>query len=692
MAKLLTKSKSIQTRTLKGTVNIVPKSWNEEDSTLEIDFATEKPVLRFSWDDYEYYNEILEISEKAIDFDALNNGISILKNHRNDVDYVVGLTLKGWIEGKKARALIKIDDSDDPETQKFRAKVAKGLIKQISVGYEIDEYVRTKKNEKDLAETAVYKATRWRPREISFVAVPADENCGSRSIPEKEAADRELALRNSTDLHTTTLIRSNMEEEDELVTTTDPVTDDSAQPKPVTRKKADTNPVDIKKIEENARKAEKLRTSSIRQLASQFGLDEAFTTELIDGDANLDKVREQVLAKLAENDPAKGTRSQTGAGIVVKTDEAEKKRGIRVMAMASRTGHFDVSTVDAAIQREVGKLSGMNVLNMARMCLTEAGVDCTYLTNEEIAQRAIGPSGQRGTSSTSDFPELLGGIIHQVMLNAYEEIEDTWRQFCSTGSVGDFREHRMIRSWGLSNLPRVYETEEYKNTPLVDATGETVRVFKYGTIVNLSWEMMVNDELDAFNDYVADLTRAYYRTIEDEVYATLALNSNRGPLMSDGLALFHTSHRNLITAAAMSTDSLDNIRYQMSIQQDAAGRYTSFRPDTLLVNAALESKAMLYNQAQYNFDVTNKPYMPNISAGLFKKIVSSPRVPTQTAYYAFAKPNVEPVLRVSFLNGKQTPVIEREDEFRTDGFSYKIRGVFGVGAIGWRGAVLNPGA
>lgn len=690
MAKLLTKSTSIQTRKMQGTVDIVPKSWNEEERTLEIDFATEKPVLRFSYDGWEYYNEVLEISEKAIDFDALNRGVSILKDHRNSVDSIVGITLNGWIKGKTARAKIKLDDSDDPEATRFRDKVAKGIIRQISVGYEIDEYVRTKKNEKDASETAVYTATRWRPREISFVAVPADENCGSRSIPEDVTAKRELELRNSTDLHTTTLIRSNMEEEDELVQTTDPVTEEPA-PKTTSRKAAAPNPVDIKKIEADARKAEKLRTSSIRQLASQFSLDETFTNELLDGDLNLDKVREQVLAKLATNDPANGTRSQTGAGVVVKTDESEKLRGIRVMAMASRTGHFDVSTVDSAIKREIGKFSGMNVLNMARICLTEAGVDCTYMSNEQIARAAVG--GQtRGTSSTSDFPELLGGIIHQVMLAAYAEIEDTWRQFCSIGSVGDFREHRMIRSWGLSNLPRVYETEEYKNTPLVDATGETVRVFKYGTIINLSWEMMVNDELDAFNDYVADLTRAYYRTIEDEVYATLALNANRGPLMSDGFTLFHANHRNLITAAAMSTDTLDNIRYTMSIQQDAAGRYTSFRPDTLLVNAALESKAKLYNQAQYNFDQTNKPYMPNISAGLFNKIVSSPRVPTQTAYYAFAKPNQEPVLRVSFLNGNQAPVIEREDEFRTDGFSYKIRGVFGVGAIGWRGAVLNPGA
>ncbi len=52
---------------------------------------------------------------------------------------------------------------------------------------------------------------------------------------------------------------------------------------------------------------------------------------------------------------------------------------------------------------------------------------------------------------------------------------------------------------------------------------------------------------------------------------------------------------------------------------------------------------------------------------------------------------LEPVIEVAFLNGVQTPVLEQETNFRTDGLSWKVVHKYGVGAVGWRGAAFNPG-
>ena len=62
------------------------------------------------------------------------------------------------------------------------------------------------------------------------------------------------------------------------------------------------------------------------------------------------------------------------------------------------------------------------------------------------------------------------------------------------------------------------------------------------------------------------------------------------------------------------------------------------------------------------------------------------------AYYLFADPQVVPTVEVVFLNGVQEPYLEMERGFAVDGFRWKVRLDYGVGAVDWRGAIRNPGA
>jgi hypothetical protein len=82
---------------------------------------------------------------------------------------------------------------------------------------------------------------------------------------------------------------------------------------------------------------------------------------------------------------------------------------------------------------------------------------------------------------------------------------------------------------------------------------------------------------------------------------------------------------------------------------------------------------------------------PNIVAGLFNDVIDTPRL-SGTTYYMFADPSVEPVIEVNFLNGEQNPFMENENGFSVDGTQWKIRLDYGVGAVGFRGAVRNAGA
>ena len=93
---------------------------------------------------------------------------------------------------------------------------------------------------------------------------------------------------------------------------------------------------------------------------------------------------------------------------------------------------------------------------------------------------------------------------------------------------------------------------------------------------------------------------------------------------------------------------------------------------------------------EYNDESNKQQRKPNIVRGLFSDVIDSPRL-SGTAWMMLADPNLEPVIEVAFLNGVQTPTLEQEINFRTDGVAWKVVHRYGVGAVGFKGAIRNAG-
>ncbi|HDY6498146.1 TPA: Clp protease ClpP, partial [Pseudomonas aeruginosa] len=76
----------------------------------------------------------------------------------------------------------------------------------------------------------------------------------------------------------------------------------------------------------------------------------------------------------------------------------------------------------------------------------------------------------------------------------------------------------------------------------------------YGELFSITRQAIINDDLQMLSDIPFKLGQAAKATIGDLVYAVLTGN----PAMSDGKALFHADHSNLLTgaASALSIDSL----------------------------------------------------------------------------------------------------------------------------------------
>jgi hypothetical protein len=178
-----------------------------------------------------------------------------------------------------------------------------------------------------------------------------------------------------------------------------------------------------------------------------------------------------------------------------------------------------------------------------------------------------------------------------------------------------------------------------------------------------------------------------------DVYALLALNAGLGPTMGDGLTMFHATHANITTGAALSAAALDLDRVAMKIQRDPSlNEVLDLEPAILLVAASLGGQARVINDSAYDPDtLANKAMMKiNIAGKMFNDIIGTGRM-TGTRRYLFADPGNLPCVEVAFLDGQQQPFMEVQNGWRTDGVEWKVRLDFAVGAIDWRGAITNAG-
>lgn len=451
-------------------------------------------------------------------------------------------------------------------------------------------------------------------------------------------------------------------------------------------KAADNKPVDqdaiAAKAREEALAADASRRSAIRAMAKPFMASEGVREEveacLEDHQVTEAAARERIMNKLGEGaEPA----TPQGAGTTVVGDPRDQfvaAAGDILVARAMPQAKVDI---------QGNQFRGHTLMDLARASLERNRIDCRGWDKRKIVAVAF--------QSTSDFPVLLENTIHKVLQTAYTTAADTWSRFCKIGSVSDFRAHNRYRVGSIGNLDALTEHGEFKTKTIPDGEKGSITASTRGNIIAITREAIINDDLQALTDLAMMLGRAFRRTIEAAVYSLLAENSGAGPTMSDGKALFHADHGNLIASGsggAPSTAEFDAMRVLMAKQTGVgATEYLDLRPSIWLGPIGLGGDARVVNDAQYDPDTANKLQKPNKVRGLVSDIVDTPRL-TGTPHYMFADPNDAPVIEVAFLDGVQEPYIEAKDGWNVDGAELKVRGDFGVAAIDYRGAVRNAGA
>ena len=612
---------------------------------MELVWSTGAQVRRFDWWRDQVFFEELSMDPAHVRLDRLNAGAPVLPDHRSySIDGVIGVVERAWIIGKEGRATVRFSKRE--EAQKIFNEVKDGILRNISVGYVVHKFEEQKDRVNDLK---VLRAIDWEPMEISLVTIPADAGAQVRSESEQ---------------FNVTIINH------EVNAMTDTV-DEKA-----TEQRADPAPTESVKPEildaAAVAKAERKRIAEIRSYCERYRADEAAMNDYIERGISSADVRIELIDKLADK---MDKETEVRGHIDITADERDKFMRGAEKAMLFRAGVEKDDTQN--------EFRGMRLSDFARHSLERSGVRTIGMSYDAMAKAVLSRS-----QGTSDFPVLLENTMHKLLLNSYQTAPDTWRSFCRVGSVSDFRAWKRLRTGSIANLDQVNEFGELTNKTISDAEAESVQAYRYGNIISITPETIINDDFDWIANQTNALGRAAARTIEAAVYAKLIAN----PTMSDGFALFSTQHGNIQTSgAAISVSTLDAARVAMAQQTDIDGNdYLNIRPAVLLCKTAEGGSARVTVNAVYDPDTTNKLQKPNMVNGIVREVVDTPRI--SAGFYLFADPADAPVLEVVFLDGNQAPRIEQEENFRTKGLSWSVELPFGVGVVDFRGAYFNDGA
>ncbi len=663
----------------KREASFAPATMNDEDRTVEVIFATDFAAPMWDWD-LDDYLEVLSFEAGSVRMARLNAGAPVLVGHnrQDQIGVVISATLDA--AGKLGKAVLKF--SKNARASEYWQDIKDGIVKNISVGYWVYAYQLTKREAGELPE---YTAIDWEPYEISVLSVPADYKAGIRSARD-EKNEINVKINNTMTKPAKTVepvVEPTGEEGKERGA--------GAGKKPA--KTTDTDPAnedpDGSKAREAGIQKERKRVVAINDAVRAAGLDESFATKLINDGVTISRARAMVIEKAFKKDEQQrgGKAPQhNGTGVTGK-DEQDKKREAWEESILCR--------VDTKQKREKSKdLAGYKFVDLARHILEDAGISTIGWSYREIAEMAINKNKQReafGGMSIGDFPAVLGNVFHKRLLDEYALYPRTFQSWCRQSTAVDFRQNLRIRLSDIGAFPEVKENDEYTAVTLTD-NQETYVVKKYGKIVPISWEAIINDDLNAFSRIPASIAMAAAQTQSNIVYNLLFANNN---MNQDGNPVFGTAHANYVASGSGSAPSINSLtaaRAAMRIQKTLAGNYMNLTPRILLVSPELEVVA---NQlTSFNYYPTQTS---NINPEFFKALmpIIEPRLMSQNAglgWYMFADPATIDTFEYAFLEGEGELFTEQKWNFGTDRFELKARMVFGAQAIDYRGGYFNYGS
>lgn len=703
----------------------------------DVVIATENPVRRYDEDRGYVVNEVLLM--EGVVLRANQSQIPIVDSHndttvRNIFGSIRGLqVIDGELHGTPSFA-------SDPDSQVICQRMNEGHITDFSITALPMESLfiphgqsYTTQRGQTIDGPAIIH-TRWQPHNASICATGADE----LSTVRRSYTDLVRKVKRMDEALLSQLTAMGLP---------DGIVDPSqilawvigklgtgaaavAEPaEPVENMEGDPKPDEVKKVENmdgdpteedkkkdvveavaRALRVDAKRRKEIQSLCTAHKIERSFADSLCDDGVDLNTARAKVLERMASKPVGQTTER---VSVAESSDDklfAAARDGLIMRTLRASGSRQTIERPAAGYE----DFKNMKLSRMAEFYAERMGCDVRRMASKDVALVAMGHPGslnrfriQRDVNhTTGSFTSLLLDAANKTLLAGYEEAPYTWSNWArDAGTTTDFKNLNRIRFSEMGTPEMVPEGKEYRSATMSDSK-ETYAINKYGSIFTISWETVVNDDLDAISRIPAMQGAACRRLQNQAIYGVLTANA----AMADTGALFNATaqttaggHANLVTGtAATPTVATLNAAYlsMMTKKGLRSDVILNIQPAFLIVPAALGATALQLvgsiadpaaggsNAGNAN---TKNIYGPNGDRPL--KVIIEPVLDANsaTAFYFAANNSQVDTVEITFLEGEQSPVLESEWDFDKDVYKNKVRQTFGVAPIDFRGLYKHNG-
>lgn len=600
-------------------------SINEENRTISFILVSEQN----EGERYDWWTDEVFIEKLAVNGARYERLKTFFKDHNRSVDSAIGRVENIRLEDGKLKADV-VFGTDEASLKIFR-KYADGILTDCSIGYRI---LATTIEERK-GEPTLVTVTEFEIFELSAVGIGFDKGA---------TVGRELNL-NTGDDSMNEQLRKELEQLRSLV--------DGLTAEQQTRKD------ELENIEKEAQRAlnlqnEQKRTSEIMDLAAAGHLTLQRASELVKAGTPIDEVRKAVIDE----------KTRVSQVVVASTPDKD--------VMVRNIEDSILSRCGVSVDLKDNNFRGATLSEMARYLL---GVDS--MDRAELAQRAM---------SNDQFSLLLGNIANRVLTTNFEEQEGTYHLWTTNVDLPNFKLQTDV---GIRNpngrLSKLKEKGELENLEL-DESGQAWKLESFGNKFTFTRQMLINDDLGAFSNIVAEFARMAKRTANGIVYDLLQAKGDFvNYKMNDNKALFHSEHKNMDNGIALDSDSLSAARTRMRRQLDGKTAL-NINPKYLLVSPENETIAKQLLTSESNPTSSNSG-VANIHKNSFDLIIEA-ELEAKPWYLAAARRTI----KTGTLAGTGGQPIVQERLRSGGGIEYECLFDFGVVVEDFRGLYKNLGA
>ncbi|MEA5159979.1 HK97 family phage prohead protease [Cereibacter johrii] len=667
---LRTPSSTPQTRSLA----VRSASFDEEAGTVEVVYATATQALR------DGYLEELVISEDAIVTDRLDAGaVPLLVDHM-PWGTAFGTVISHRIQDGQAIAVVKLSVAE--EHKGIVDNIRAGVIRTVSVGYQILAWEELAMDDERPTALPVMRVTRWEPWEVSLVTVPADPHAQIRSATptdlvrrtttaaapakakearmKKNLKTRDAAsaaqevieeVAEAADVEVTPELEAAVEEAIQGAVETVAEEAASEEDAPADDTNTDTDvPADGE------------RAADILQICTRHGLSADFAIRHIRAGTTLTAVRAAVLDAIAARSAPPMTTARTQITRDAREGAQRHAEGAVYSLLAGRSATAD----------EAGDLRGARLVDIARRAM---GVDAQGRSDREVI--AMVTRAGMHTSGDFSFTAATGAAIERRVRELYQSTTMALEPLVRTTLVSDFRPVSTYSIGGFPELKETAEGAEYEAGTVTSESG-TFSIAKFGRILTLSFEAIVNDDLRMLDVAIRGAASKGAKLRQKKVREAFAAK------LADGKALFHATRKNIISAP-LDVEGLSAARKVLREVPDLDGDAMNLSPRFLVVSPDLETVGQqLISPITAAVTGSVNPFASSLT------LIVDP-VLSGSEWMLAADPNEGDCIELADLRGYEGVRVDELPLGAVDGVSYRARAFAGAHPTGWRGLVKSTG-